>query len=1744
MRKKIDKIISVSVIIAMMITSFPMKSFAEEYSSADEMNVADDWSDNTQITEDEVFTEDVVDEEEIEVSELEEEVDFADDEAEEMPVNGVSGTVYADGSCGTSTIWEIYKDGDEYTLVISGSGEVTSVAWADYKSQITSVVVEDGVTVLPKMAFSRCYKLADVVLSENLSNIPKSAFGECSNLKRIIIPDNVVSIDGGAFAKTALEDISIPYTCTTLDHTGWSETTSDPFNYINWGDVVTVKITKGKVTASMPKYSFPTGLPWKRASLAGKKVLVTIDNGVKYIPDSMFGYSKIEEIFIPESVVAIGDNAFSECNSLESVSGAKGVTTFGTSIFGYCTNLKNVNLDSFVSIPDKTFLECTAIEEICLPNTVVSIGKEAFKNCSSLSTLKMPIDAVIADETSFAGDTAIKSITLTPGKTGNRRYDYTIQTKNYTPWYISRNSLSEIILDGKFNSIGDYTFSGISNVTTLDIPLTVRTIGSNAFANCTSISFNFAPDHRFTQVGKDAFKNCAKAQNIYFVNSYIGDSVYSINTCSIGDSANTIPDCFTIYGLEGSTSQTYAKKYNKTFVVYECPESEHKWGKRTYPATDEEDGYYYDFCRICEKRVETGEIIKKIDKNSISLNQVEYYYDGYEKTPAFIVKDSEGIDIPSSNYDVDYQDNVNAGTATAILTFKNEYSGYYTKEFEIKKGKLKKNNNPTVTSIEYGQPLGYAYASEGEFVNSKNEVIYGYYQWKDDIIIPDVNDSESTEYELSFIPYDYYYEPYEFKSTVKVNKCPTCVINAPLISEITYGQSLEDAAISNGSAGIGNSTVLDGSFAWKDGTIHPDASVKKSQEYTVVFSPADSDRYSTCEIEMYVPVNQATPSLNEVPLASELLQGSSLSDSILSGGKIIGVDGVSEISGKYTWSDGGAMPSLNDSEKTDFAVVFTPDDLNYCAIEIPVKVKVNKDSKNIINTDIEMENEYEYTGTAIMPDPVVSIGGNELKKGTDYEIYYYDNTNIGDEAYLIIAGIGEYHGSKKIEFTIKAHDISKATYDDIVVKYTGAALKPKPVLSYLESTLVENSDYVISGYSDNTSEGTGKIHITGKGTYAGTLDVGFIITNKIYSAQFKNNEYSLVSGRRVKLRYDVYPSGVTDTSGLKWTSSNGNVAKVTDNGIVETNEVGSATITLETSWGQKDSCVINVRKSNLEYGYKYMNRDMDALVDYIKKKGYTDSSGKKYISKSGTVTATSARGDYTDYIYYLEDEGLLLFKRTFITIYSSSSVSEITNVEMYYDAVSLKNEGQINATYLRTTKSQSVTTDFDSETYVDGMTLGSTGTFGNSSVNTCIKSAFAGWNLLVAEKSQNLGDDEITLLNLGNLGFLKYIDPIKNVIDASESKNIADGNMTLSDYWYVADGSAKCPEVTVKINSKTLVKDTDYSVSYQNNVRPGIATVTVTGKGDYTGTITQNFTIDGNEIYNNITTLVDRVKQESNSILSLPPATNGTNVTISYKSDKNLLRFSFSCDQDYQGSEYYHLLSFDYDLDKMNYTEYTYAMMDFSGTDASYLAVYNSKQKANIAACENGGDVSNITWERAYNKSDVDTQTFEKLLNRMGGTMLLGTDLLIRSKTDLTLNDIGFDSYKYDTDKGDSSKEDTNNDINENVIHSGTFGNNLKWEITASKKLIISGEGAIPDYLGSSSKRPWNGYKDEITELVIGDKITKIGSCAFSDFSKLQELTIPGNVKLIGDQAFGNCTGLKKVVMEVSVKYCGAKELV
>jgi putative transposon-encoded protein len=68
-------------------------------------------------------------------------------------------------------------------------------------------------------------------------------------------------------------------------------------------------------------------------------------------------------------------------------------------------------------------------------------------------------------------------------------------------------------------------------------------------------------------------------------------------------------------------------------------------------------------------------------------------------------------------------------------------------------------------------------------------------------------------------------------------------------------------------------------------------------------------------------------------------------------------------------------------------------------------------------------------------------------------------------------------------------------------------------------------------------------------------------------------------------------------------------------------------------------------------------------------------------------------------------------------------------------------------------------------------------------------------------------------------------------------------NVTLSNNNYIYDDKEKKPDVTVKYGYATLQQGTDYTVEYSNNVKAGIATVTIKGTGIYSGTVSKNFEI-------------------------------------------------------------------------------------------------------------------------------------------------------------------------------------------------------------------------------------------------------------------------------------------------------------
>lgn len=76
-------------------------------------------------------------------------------------------------------------------------------------------------------------------------------------------------------------------------------------------------------------------------------------------------------------------------------------------------------------------------------------------------------------------------------------------------------------------------------------------------------------------------------------------------------------------------------------------------------------------------------------------------------------------------------------------------------------------------------------------------------------------------------------------------------------------------------------------------------------------------------------------------------------------------------------------------------------------------------------------------------------------------------------------------------------------------------------------------------------------------------------------------------------------------------------------------------------------------------------------------------------------------------------------------------------------------------------------------------------------------------------------------------------------------KTVQNCTITVTPTSYMADGYEKRPAVTVKDGYKTLVNGTDYTVTYSNNKIAGTASVTITGKGGYSGTVVKNFTITG-----------------------------------------------------------------------------------------------------------------------------------------------------------------------------------------------------------------------------------------------------------------------------------------------------------
>ena len=112
-------------------------------------------------------------------------------------------------------------------------------------------------------------------------------------------------------------------------------------------------------------------------------------------------------------------------------------------------------------------------------------------------------------------------------------------------------------------------------------------------------------------------------------------------------------------------------------------------------------------------------------------------------------------------------------------------------------------------------------------------------------------------------------------------------------------------------------------------------------------------------------------------------------------------------------------------------------------------------------------------------------------------------------------------------------------------------------------------------------------------------------------------------------------------------------------------------------------------------------------------------------------------------------------------------------------------------------------------------------------------------------------------------------------------------------------------------------------------------------------------------------------------------------------------------------------------------------------------------------------------------------------------------------------------------------EEEAVSDISRDAIaSSGTCGENLTWVLDDKGTLTISGTGAMTNYFWTNQTpptRPWEDFRDSITELVVNNGVTALGAVAFYRMNNLQRVVLPEGITSLPHQVFCNCGNLTDI---------------
>ena len=425
----------------------------------------------------------------------------------------------------------------------------------------------------------------------------------------------------------------------------------------------------------------------------------------------------------------------------------------------------------------------------------------------------------------------------------------------------------------------------------------------------------------------------------------------------------------------------------------------------------------------------------------------------------------------------------------------------------------------------------------------------------------------------------------------------------------------------------------------------------------------------------------------------------------------------------------------------------------------------------------------------------ITLGKNDKDK--KYTVSYENNKDAG-KATVTVTGKGEYTGTATATFTIKGTSIAKAsgTLNKTSYSYDGKAKKPGVTVKLGKKTLKKDTDYTVS-YENNVNAGKkAKAIVTGKGGYSGSLTLTFEITRASLAK-------AVVTATPSVMQYTGEPCvpALTVVLGGK------DLVENTDYTVSYSNNIGCGTAQVKVTG-------IGNYTGSAAGKYKIVGTSIADAVVTVENMKYTGKALKPAVTVTLGDVTLSAGTDYTVSYKNNINAGKATVTVTGKGAYSGTAKGSFTITATPLDGAKVTAKDQ---KYTGKALKPAVTVKLNGKTLKEGTDY-------------------------TVKYSNNTSSGTATIKVTGKGGYSGTATGSFKIIGTS----IKGAKLTVADQTY--SGAALKPSVKVVLGKKTLKKDTDYTVSYKNNINAGKATVTVTGKGAYSDSASTTFTIKGRSI--------------------------------------------------------------------------------------------------------------------------------------------------------------------------------------------------------------------------------------------------------------------------------------------------------